>query len=98
MQPTVPPSTSNGIKRSTLNSANLTEIQTNSTATAGSSSNVSLNDLPQDGQILNSNEYENQSDSPTPEKRSYIVLDPALKLDTIASAVSKINNILYLLY
>jgi hypothetical protein len=76
MQSAAVPSTSNGIKR-TAASALLNESGTNN----GSNSN--------DGNESHTSLSNSQSISPPPpEKRSFIVVDTPIKLDTIDSAVN----------
>lgn len=76
MQSAAVPCTGNGIKR-TAASALLSDSSSNSSSTGGSN----------DGGTC-SHTQSNAESPPPPEKRSFIVVESPIKLDTISSAVS----------
>ena len=97
------PVTSNNMKRSSINPNSQNDAQSTASASTGSTSPLNndstQNTLIQTGALTSlptaSSSSLNQSDNPPPEKRSFILTEPALKLDIIASAVSSIFLNLY---
>jgi hypothetical protein len=88
MHPAAVPCTGNGIKR-TAASALLSESTAASTTVNNNNNNNSNNNLGT-SHDNSSHGHESESSPPPPEKRSFIVIESPIKLDTISSAVGLI--------
>lgn len=86
MQSAAVPCTSNGIKRTAANA-----LDSNSSSSTSCSSETSSKAENTNHRARNAAFKPNEESPPPPEKRSFIVIESPLKLETIASAVSTLE-------